>query len=279
MDISIGSDPEVMLASDNKLVSALNHVKARKYNPLKLASGARMLADNVNLEINPLPANDPLQFVGNIALALSDAATILPGKKFLARASAVFPDDEMSDPEACVFGCDPEFSAWRNGGIVRPPLVEENDFFRSCGGHIHIGFEPARKNPLRLIQNMDLFVGVPCVLIDHDESSAQRTRLYGGAGKFRPTSYGVEYRSPTNYWLRSPGLASMIYSLSVYAIHDTEIPASADAMKAVQDHDPSLAANVFANVLAERLPRYLIDDILRFTKEAVDEDVLKNWEI
>lgn len=279
MDITIGSDPEVMLQHKGNLVSALNHVSARKRNPLRLERGSRMLADNVNLEINPLPATDPSEFVDNIAHALEDIKKLLPDMRLLARASAVFPEGEMGDFECKVFGCEPEFNAWNHGSVVRPPLLTDTDFFRSCGGHIHIGFEPAKKNPLRLIQSMDLFVGVPCVIIDHDETSGERHKLYGGAGKFRPTPYGAEYRSPSNYWIRDPRLASLMYSLSMYAVRDIDLPASADAMNAVQNHNTRLAMNVFQSVLMDRLPQYLINDILSFYDERIGEDVFENWGI
>lgn len=277
--ISVGSDPELMLNRDGNLISALKHVSGRKHSPLSLKRGGSVLADNVNVEFNHSPAGDPGDFVDKIRTALEDISTLVPNARLLARAAAVFPEAQMDDEEAHIFGCDPEFNAWHNGEMVFPPFVADHDFFRSCGGHIHIGWEPAKKNPLRLIQSMDLFVGVPLVIMDHDETSGERHRLYGGAGKFRPTTYGAEYRTPSNYWMRHPTLAELVFQLTEYAVAEIEAPASADAMRAVQENDARLATQVFERLVAERLPKFIANDIMHNAKNAIGEDVLENWNI
>lgn len=46
---------------------------------------------------------------------------------------------------------------------------------------------------------MDLYLGVPSVLIDPD---TRRRSLYGKAGCFRLTDYGVEYRVLSGYFIK-----------------------------------------------------------------------------
>jgi len=68
-------------------------------------------------------------------------------------------------------------------------------------GHIHIGYSDHNMDlNMRIIQSMDLFLGVPSILLDTDED---RRKMYGKAGEFRHKSYGVEYRVLSNFWLQS----------------------------------------------------------------------------
>ena len=65
------------------------------------------------------------------------------------------------------------------------------------------------------IRMMDLFVGIPSLIIDHDPTSVKRRDLYGGAGTHRiKEKYGVEYRSLSNFWFKSPKLTRLIYKLT-----------------------------------------------------------------
>ena len=54
-------------------------------------------------------------------------------------------------------------------------------------------------------------MGLTSVLEDED---TQRRELYGQAGCFRPKPYGVEYRTLSNYWLKSRELMTKIYERS-----------------------------------------------------------------
>jgi len=54
-----------------------------------------------------------------------------------------------------------------------------------------------------------LHLGIPSVHLDTD---TLRKSLYGKAGAFRPTSYGLEYRVLSNFWLKSEELTKWAYN-------------------------------------------------------------------
>ncbi len=55
---------------------------------------------------------------------------------------------------------------------------------------------------------MDLFIGAQ--LVKYDKDTARR-ELYGKAGAFREKDYGVEYRTPSNYWITSQDMMRWVY--------------------------------------------------------------------
>lgn len=70
--------------------------------------------------------------------------------------------------------------------------------------HIHIGYDnPDEETNLAIIKTLDLFLGIPSIILDKD---TKRRELYGKAGCFRHKKYGVEYRTLSSFWLSSPVL-------------------------------------------------------------------------
>jgi len=62
---------------------------------------------------------------------------------------------------------------------------------------------------------MDLFLGVPSVLIDDGK---ERKKLYGKAGAYRYKPYGVEYRTLSNFWVFEPGLIDWVWNQTEKAL-------------------------------------------------------------
>jgi hypothetical protein len=70
------------------------------------------------------------------------------------------------------------------------------------------------RKPEILIPLMDLIVGIPSVLIDRDKNAKERRKLYGRAGDFRYQPHGIEYRTLSNFWIKSYHLMSLILGLT-----------------------------------------------------------------
>jgi hypothetical protein len=62
---------------------------------------------------------------------------------------------------------------------------------------------------------MDMFLGVPSVVKDPD---TDRRSLYGKAGCFRFTPYGVEYRTLSSYMMKTNQLIGFVYDQTMKAI-------------------------------------------------------------
>lgn len=199
----LGADPEIFLLNrkNGSLQSVIGKIGANKWNPKQiehLAQGFTLQEDNVALEFGVPPASSAEEFIKNIRLVMKEGLSAIPDTRFSKLSCAIFPEEQMQDPNAWVFGCEPDFNAWTGEENTKPKAP--HPFMRSAGGHIHVETELDKKNAVR---GMDLFLGVPSVIMD---SGSERRALYGKAGAFRPKSYGVEYRTLSNFWIMRPRL-------------------------------------------------------------------------
>jgi phiEco32-like amidoligase-type 2 protein len=230
--LTVGSDPELLLRNrkTGEIVSAIDVLKQGKDNKIDLGNGIPVYYDNVLVETNVPYAASAKELVKNVKGTFLRIAKYI-GKEYelLAQASHTFATEQCQHEDARVFGCNPEYCAY-NVETVAPPTNEDGNTFRSAGGHIHVGrsdfnsvknqnneflLDPFSK--LEMVKVMDLVVGLSIALVDNDPTSPARKKLYGNAGRHRPTPYGVEYRTPGNYWLSNPELTELVYDLTEYA--------------------------------------------------------------
>ena len=193
----LGSDPEVFLMDKNgKHISAIGLIMANKWHPLQIKDmpeGFTLQEDNVALEYGIPPAASAEEFVTHIEKVMQKSREWFPHLDFSKVACTIFDQDQMTSPGAFIFGCEPDFNAWT--GDTNPSPHPPHPYMRSAGGHIHV---ETTEDPDNVIQSMDLFLGVPSVLMDTDD---QRKQLYGKAGAHRKKPYGVEYRTLSNFWI------------------------------------------------------------------------------
>lgn len=198
MQFLIGADPEFFLKKKyGGYASAVGLIGGSKWEPKKIdEDGHAILEDNVAVEFNIKPASTFDEFKASIHKVLNHLKGILPEYEFSKESAISFPKEELNTPQAQEFGCEPDFDAWRNTVNTKPHAEDEN--LRSAGGHIHVGSDIARDQPLLVIRAMDLFLGVDSTRLD---SGTLRRELYGKAGCFRPKPYGAEYRTLSNFWI------------------------------------------------------------------------------
>lgn len=230
-NLTVGSDPEMLVRDrqTKQIVSAIPLVPEGKEVPRDLGDGFKVLHDNVLLEFNIPPCMSQKDFVDNLREGFKRISAVIGNKyELVAQASHTYEAKFCKHFDATLFGCQPEYCAWERR-ICKPPSCTNT--FRSAGAHIHIGrtdfkeadtdFLMRAPSKMEVIKMMDIHVGLVLTLIDQDPTSHARKQLYGKAGRHRPTPYGVEWRTASNFWLRSPELARLIYDLTEFTVHKT----------------------------------------------------------
>lgn len=219
MSFRCGADPEILLINRSKKQhqSVIGLIGAGKWNPKQIEGmpeGFTLQEDNVALEFGVPPASSAEEFVKNIRSVLKAGLSTLPGTRYSRLSCTVFPEEEMQHPSAYIFGCEPDFNAWTGKENSKPQ--PSNPLMRSAGGHVHVETNLDKQNVIRA---MDVFLGLPSVLLDE---GTERRKLYGKAGAFRPKSYGVEYRTLSNFWIFHPKLIKWIWNATERALQEVE---------------------------------------------------------
>lgn len=211
-NFTIGCDPEFFLMKNGQAHSAIGLIGGTKQAPRPLnKAGFSVQEDNVAVEFNIPPAYNADEFVENIQYVMKRIRTRLKGFD-ISKASAMnFDLDQLMDPKAQEFGCEPDYNAWTKQMNPRP--MADDMTLRSAGGHIHIG---TKEDPIEVIRAMDLFAGVPSVKLDAE--GGRRRALYGGPGAYRLTKFGCEYRTLSNFWIFSKELIEWAYKATAQAI-------------------------------------------------------------
>lgn len=205
MTLLVGADPEVFFEGPNGPMSIVGKLGGTKTKPKPIGFGCAVQEDNVAAEFNIPPAASAKHFLQTIQYNLDylEARAKDIGAKLAITPSMVFPNEELQSKEAKTFGCEPDYDAWKMDVNPRPRARDKN--LRSCGGHIHLG---SHEDPIQLIRACDLFIGAQLVKVDND---TRRRLLYGKAGAFRPKPYGVEYRTPSNVWIKTSKLIRWVF--------------------------------------------------------------------
>lgn len=196
----LGNDAEFILVRRGGIpISAIGIVGGNKLHPLPVKLGA-LQEDNVLAEININPARTLAQWERNINTVIAQLKEKLPKGVVLSRfASALYGERELTDPKSKEFGCDPDYNAWTGQENSKPQLPLELNGLRSAGGHVHTGYPKLSYDAkMALIRTNDTVIGLQTVLLDKD---TRRKNLYGKAGAMRFKEYGVEWRTPSNFWI------------------------------------------------------------------------------
>lgn len=249
MKFTIGADPELFLADNTSIRSVIGKVGGTKTmpQPLPLGEGYAVQEDNVALEFCIPACTSKAGFIKAICDTTSFLESAMKdayGYHFDKRSAVSFPDTELDHPNALEFGCDPDYNAWTKCRNPRPKATDKR--LRSAGGHIHIGFEGY--DPHDVIKAMDLFAGVPSVLLDKGDL---RRQLYGKAGAFRVKPYGAEYRTLSNFWIFDPSTIAWAYDAVDRALRYVETGVvlddeRANIIAAIDNNDKEVASALVA---------------------------------
>lgn len=238
---TMGGDPEFFVANSRGTILASDKFFPGKENKITVdvctdmdimeeEQKNKLFFDGIQAEMNIGVEQCRESIADNIRKCLRVAVKrIGPNNKIILKPSVKVRKEVIltADPEARRFGCMPDFNAY-----TRTVNTEEIDAtrhpYRYAGGHIHLGassnylpktskerrLAKTEDGHLRIIKLLDIIVGIPSLLLDNTKAAERRRSKYGKAGCFRPTPYGIEYRTPSCWWLRSPETVSLIMGLA-----------------------------------------------------------------
>lgn len=211
---TVGADPEYFAHDGNEFISAIGRIPGFKHKPELIPCGA-IHVDNVACEINTHPADCPESFSEAIAAPMSYVTDLLKAQNLLlsTEAYAVFESSQLDSAEACEGGCDPDYCAY-TGGMNTPPNLMDTDA-RSAAGHVHVGIKITEEEVLKLVKTLDLYLTIPALQYENPE----RRTLYGKAGCFRRKPYGLEYRTPSNFWTFTDSRRQWVYTAVELAVN------------------------------------------------------------
>lgn len=195
--LTIGADPEVLFAySDGLYASVIDKMPGTKDNPYPVKDGA-VQADNVTGEFNITPCTTAPEFSTRIDSVFHQLCDILSPSDLHATVDSVgeYRETELSSPSSKHSGCDPDWNAYTLQLNTPPDYTTTR--LRAAGGHIHLGLDIPTADIPHFIKCLDLFITVPMVAYENP----LRRSLYGRAGSFRVKDYGLEYRTPSNFWV------------------------------------------------------------------------------
>lgn len=221
LKITIGTDPEFSLIDEEaqRRTSAHGLIPGTKQEPHKVNGGAVQI-DGAMVEYNTEPASSAEEFIANNLKVMEALRNMIPKKYTFDFKPAVFFDDiyfEKIPDNVKELGCSPDFDAYKKGAMnPRPIPPDGKENMRTCSGHIHIGWTKDA-DVLSLSHRWDCCLIVraldKCVLpyLKKFDKDTNRASLYGKPGAFRPKSYGVEWRVPSNAWLNHPKLWGWLF--------------------------------------------------------------------
>ena len=282
--VTLGADPELfMLNNDGTPLPIVGLLGGTKENPLPVDGlrgddGIMLQEDNVMAEYNIAPATDARKFSYRISMGkqavLNKVRLAKPQAKISTACSLVFANPSLESEQAQMFGCSPDYNAYMNGGVCagidKSKLLGADKSgakgeWRFSGGHLHVGWDVRPDMPEWVMAMfLDAYAYLPYLEYD---VQGQRRALYGQAGRFRPKSYGLEYRTPSNFWVHNADLsysvatkfirtAGALYSLDQGYLESAfkQVP-WADVKRAIEneDHKAALGLNAY---LRNDLPLY-----------------------
>lgn len=240
--ICIASDPELLGfdIQSGRIGSFAGRLDADKWNKKTVSNDIRLQEDNVLIEYDINPHVTIEGFSDNLLRGLSacyDAAKPLGMSIAEGVCSHVFSDTELRSfhESAFEFGCEPDYNALTGARNPKPRSLELG--LRTCGGHIHIGYNEVidvdDENQKILGVMCDYFLGLPSLLLDNDD---RRRGLYGKAGACRFKKYGIEYRTLSNFWIFQPRLHQWVFD-QIHKAFDSMKSGSYEVLVSIVDPD------------------------------------------
>lgn len=228
-EFTVGADPEFFIRKPiskqddgSDIVPICGLIGGTKDHPLALENmppGFCVQEDGAACEFNIPPSTTPQEFADAIDAALGTITHRLRAKGFvpsICNSIKLKPEWVANFPNLAAIGCDPDYVAYHKSEFPEPRIadIDKIGLVRGAGGHIHVGYPLDMCPPAIMAKLLDLMLAIPSVKQD---KQGERRAWWGKAGLYRPKSYGVEYRTLSNWWITQHStarqMAAMVFSL------------------------------------------------------------------
>jgi hypothetical protein len=224
--MNIGCDPEFFFKKKGLRGKIVESSVALPNGDVAEQYGSLIIRDGFQGELNPQADTCRQRLAGNIYRSMRKIEEM--GYSMVLGAGYWVPKAEFASlsDDSKKFGCIPSENIYGEQGAI---LDATEYLFRPAGGHIHLQLTPTLKTRVgKVVRLLDIFVGNTCVPLDQDPLQVERRKNYGRAGEFRIKPYGVEYRTPSNFWLGRYEYMSMVFGLARMALAVASREAIAD---------------------------------------------------
>lgn len=220
----VGADPELFVVNEaNVFISGHGLVPGTKHAPFGVQRGA-VQVDGMALEFNIDPSASRDEFVANVEAVRTQLDAMIAPLRTVCEPVAHFDQVYFRNqpPEALEMGCDPDYDAW---ALQQNNPPNANRPMRTAAGHVHLGWGAPREDVLspevfldaaEKVRHLDCLVGLSTILLDPNKT---RREMYGKAGAFRPKPYGLEYRVPSNFWVKDRQSIGWMYDALEYSMN------------------------------------------------------------
>lgn len=217
-NITIGTDAELFLTHNKKIISSIGLLGGTKDNPKPIGEGCFIQEDNILAEFNIPPVNNSLDFIKYIKYAKDHINLTYPELELLCSSSEIIDNSILVNEKALEFGCEPDcivdlFEDRDNYTMDEHDqmnIKKASNNLRTAGFHIHIGYDnPNEETNRELVKMFEKYVTMPLLHLDPDTHN--RRSMYGKCGSYRHKSYGVECRSLGGYFLKDLKLVALVY--------------------------------------------------------------------
>lgn len=236
--IYLGADPEFFVAGPRGKILNSDMFFPHKDSPKMLKLGGpsyningKVYFDGIQAEFGFDPLICRVYCVLVIKKIFRSITKIIGKNKIVLKPSVRVSKEvlEAAHPDAKIFGCMPDYNAYTLS-VNTEEMNAERHPYRYAGGHIHLGLIRGtndrfyyqrqktiiekEKEHLDWVKSLDFFVNLLTLPLDNSPAARRRRSKYGKAGCFRPTPYGIEYRSLSCWWLKSPIYVSLVLGLA-----------------------------------------------------------------
>lgn len=274
--VTLGSDPEFGVQDGAGIPRSIaGLLGGTKKQPVDMGEGLSKQEDGVGAELCIPPCKTAEEYSYFILrgkeLITEHLQQNAPDYRLVSVSSQHYSAEELNSPQAMEFGCEPSYDIYDDHGTSRRPRPEDVGSLRSFGFHVHIGYEcegeMIQTSVERIIQAMDMHVGIPSLIIDTD---TERRQIYGNPGDYRwkrlPVSenkyiFLLEYRTLGGAMHSTKERIEYVFNQTMKAIETAnnwnEMLDSSELKSTIQDifktHDLNLASAFISDMNIEVL--------------------------